>query len=133
MTAIYGINVDRKPQDLNSSDASLAELQKDEDVEGNRSDSIEIVKSFNVIKTLIWSCTHVVDPNAEEDNCEPIEKEERYVDLELLLDHMRECKLLLDLLGAQSTYGISEKTILKRLTLVRSDEIGTILNNFSEA
>ena len=55
------------------------------------------------------------------------------IDMDLLLDHMKEIKLLLDLLAAGSTYGITEKSILKRLTLVRSNDIGSILSELKDA
>ena len=71
MTAIYGVNREEKPYDLNASNESLAEMQKWNDVAGNRSNSIEIVKSFHSIKTLIWSCTIVNDAEGA-----PVERED---------------------------------------------------------
>ena len=126
MTAIYGVSHD-KSTDLNASDSSLAQIQSSEDVAGNRLNSIEIVKSFNAVKTLIWSCTFVVDAEGN-----PVEKDDQCVDMELLLDQMKEIKLLLELFEAESTYGITEKSILRRLTLVRSNDIGCILSDLKE-
>ena len=90
MTAIYGVSHDKSTVDLNASESSLAEIQSGEDIAGNRENSIEIVKSFNVIKTLIWSCTCVIDAEGN-----PVERDDQYVDMELLLDHSKEIKLLL--------------------------------------
>ena len=97
------------------------------DTEGNRTDSLEIVKAFNVIKALIWSCSTPVD-----DEGNAVERDYQFIDMNVLLDHMKEVKLLLDLHNAGSTYGISEKSILRRLTLVKSNEIGGILNTIAE-
>ena len=94
-------------------------LQGKEDTDNNRMDSIQIVKSFNVIKTLVWSCTQLEDEKGEE-----VEKEEQFVNLDLLLDIMKEVKLLLELIDNGSTYGINEKSVLRRLSLVRSNQVG---------
>ena len=126
MTAIYGVSHE-KSSDLNASESSLAEIQSKEDVADNRLNSIEIVKSFNAVKTLIWSCTFVVDAEGNS-----IERDDQCVDMELLLDHLKEIKLLLELHEADSTYGITEKTILRRLTLVRSNDIGSILSDLND-
>ena len=127
MTAIYGVSHDKSTVDLNASESSLAEIQSGEDIAGNRENSIEIVKSFNVIKTLIWSCTCVIDAEGN-----PVEKDDQCVDMELLLDHLKEIKLLLELHEADSTYGITEKSILRRISLVRSNDIGCILSDLKE-
>ena len=126
MTAIYGVSHE-KSSDLNASESSLAEIQSKEDVADNRLNSIEIVKSFNAVKTLIWSCTFVVDAEGSS-----VERDDQCVDMELLLDHLKEIKLLLELHEADSTYGITEKTILRRLTLVRSNDIGSILSDLND-
>jgi len=59
-TAIYGfVNFDTSQ--TNSTDQLVVE-----DMNTNRSDSIEIVKSFNVIKSLIWACSRAVNDEGEE-------------------------------------------------------------------
>ena len=44
--------------------------------------------------------------------------------MDLLLDIMKEVKLLLELIDNGSTYGINEKSVLRRLSLVRSNQVG---------
>ena len=40
-------------------------LDNENNIVEDRSDSIEVVKSFNVIKQLIWNCTHQLDSDGE--------------------------------------------------------------------
>ena len=64
-TAIYGVaSIDSRENE------SFSQLIG-EDVNTNRSNSIEIVKSFNVIKSLIWACSRTLNNLGEE-----VEREE---------------------------------------------------------
>ena len=53
--------------------------------------------------------------------------------METLLGHLAEVKLLLDLQNVGATYGLTEKRILRRLSLVLSNDIGNILAEGKES
>lgn len=155
MTAIYGVDVKavkaanrraaeaaRARADINDRDASKIAAGADakaflgnfsEAVQGLemarlRDGALTAVKTFKSIKRVIWMTSIAWTKQGK-----PIDQEEQLVNLNRLRIIMDEIKFLLDCYDHGMTYGLSEKRILKRFSIIMCADIEKMIRSGNAA
>ena len=93
------------------------------DMQSQKGDSLDAVKAYKVVKEVIWYCAMQTTEEGK-----PVEKEDQLVDMTILLGHMTEIRLLLDLYDAELTKGLNKNRILRRFSLIVTNKVSACLN-----
>ena len=85
------------------------------DIEKARDESLRNVKAYVQAKRIIWNCSVTINEDGE-----AIDNDDQIVDMDLLLCHLAEIRLMLDLHREELTDGLTQKRILRRFSLIIS-------------